>query len=364
MSGCRSPIDTTLSIAAAGVLLLIGCGGSRSVTPTSPTPPVPTAPGGPNFSVTGFVTDALTGSPIPGASVKLNNGFSGIPVSGDDGRFAGSIPGAAAISVELSHPGYVTRKTFISAFGPPQAFSLIPSTFDLAPFDTALRPAHIGLRRWMSAPALVVMTREIEYPGDGPSVESALVLDRDVAEWELTPLVTDLREGFMLLTDGRLGDFTSVTRESPIPGTRVPLRREGAIVVARTKDLLGLAHFGGATRTTVDNHVIISALIELDSGLDASAHPLRALLRKHEMGHAVGFYHVYIDSLMNPDLRYTRPTDWDIHAARIAYQRPPGNQSPDVDPDPTLGPAFAPLVWRRLISIAPQGARSVGFPFD
>jgi len=42
---------------------------------------------------------------------------------------------------------------------------------------------------------------------------------------------------------------------------------------------------------------------------------------------------------------YLDPTDWDRQAARIVYQRPPGNQSPDTDPESMYRPATAALQW-------------------
>jgi hypothetical protein len=58
----------------------------------------------------------------------------------------------------------------------------------------------------------------------------------------------------------------------------------------------------------------------------------RRLLRIHELGHALGYLHVKArPSIMNPSLGF-EPTEFDRSAAVIAFQRPPGNRSPDVDP--------------------------------
>jgi len=59
----------------------------------------------------------------------------------------------------------------------------------------------------------------------------------------------------------------------------------------------------------------------------------RRLLRIHELGHALGYNHVTRrPSIMNAMIG-TEPTDFDRAAALVAFQRPTGNQSPDVDPD-------------------------------
>ena len=61
----------------------------------------------------------------------------------------------------------------------------------------------------------------------------------------------------------------------------------------------------------------------------------RRLLRLHELGHALGYQHVKSrTSIMNPAVG-SEPTEFDRSGAIIAFQRPPGNRSPDLDPSPT-----------------------------
>jgi hypothetical protein len=58
----------------------------------------------------------------------------------------------------------------------------------------------------------------------------------------------------------------------------------------------------------------------------------RRLLRIHELGHALGYRHVTSrTSIMNPSIG-PEPTDFDGAGAVLAFQRPVGNRSPDVDP--------------------------------
>ena len=57
----------------------------------------------------------------------------------------------------------------------------------------------------------------------------------------------------------------------------------------------------------------------------------RRLLRIHELGHALGYLHVTKrTSIMNPAIG-PAPTEFDRHAAMIAFERMPGNLSPDSD---------------------------------
>jgi hypothetical protein len=58
----------------------------------------------------------------------------------------------------------------------------------------------------------------------------------------------------------------------------------------------------------------------------------RRLLRIHELGHALGYQHVKSrTSIMNPAIG-PDPTDFDRAGSIVAFQRQPGNRSPDVDP--------------------------------
>ena len=69
----------------------------------------------------------------------------------------------------------------------------------------------------------------------------------------------------------------------------------------------------------------------LDSRFDKND-DRRRLLRIHELGHALGQLHVETRvSIMNPAIG-PEPTEFDRQAAVVAFQRPPGNVSPDTDP--------------------------------
>jgi len=56
----------------------------------------------------------------------------------------------------------------------------------------------------------------------------------------------------------------------------------------------------------------------------------------HELGHALGYQHVESrTSIMNPSVG-PEPTEFDRLGAIIAFARPAGNKSPDVDPAATV----------------------------
>jgi hypothetical protein len=74
----------------------------------------------------------------------------------------------------------------------------------------------------------------------------------------------------------------------------------------------------------------------------------RRLLRIHELGHALGYQHVTTRaSIMNPAIGPDL-TDTDRAGAVVAFQRPPGNKAPDIDPSSTsrlFATAEGPARW-------------------
>src|SRR5205085_679971 len=122
--------------------------------------------------------------------------------------------------------------------------------------------------------------------------------------------------------------------ETPAAGTNVAIQRDGLIVVARYHGLTAATGYAGFGRwATTNDGTVTAGTIFYDATVDRSAAAsVRRALHIHEMGHALGYSHVTNRvSVMNPSPSVD-PTDFDKDATRIAFQRPPGSISPDIDP--------------------------------
>ncbi len=124
--------------------------------------------------------------------------------------------------------------------------------------------------------------------------------------------------------------------------------RTGEIVVARFAGLQAATGFWGYGRWASDGAGSIRAgIIMLDAAFDTSGSVYRRSLRVHELGHALGYNHVTSrESVMNSSAQ-TEPNQFDLQGARLAFLRPPGNRSPDRDPDAfTVNLGTGVLIWK------------------
>ncbi len=161
-------------------------------------------------------------------------------------------------------------------------------------------------------------------------------------------LINDFRWGLPLLSANQFTGFAGVQQETAAPGSRVRVSRPGEIVVARFEGLLAATGFGAYGRWATDGAgTVLGGIIMLDRGTDSTPNPLLRALRVHELGHAMGYDHVSAQpSVMNPSARL-EPNEFDRSATRLAFQRPPGNRSPDIDPPPFTPNvrSFGDLIW-------------------
>jgi hypothetical protein len=274
----------------------------------------------------------VDGQPIGGVNVRIGSQSA---VSSASGSFqVENLPSGKQDAV-FSASSVVERRT--SVVTPTDALmqqTLIPATFDLAAFDQMFR-SNGRLERWTSAPPLVVLTTVMNYEAGFGDTREYHATSEQMTDAEVDLMVAHFTEALAMLTGNTFTAFASIERESYSAGAQVKTLRAGKIVVGRYKGVQGLANtigFGG--RVTNDNGDVTAGSVYLDRDFDKASEQ-RRLLRTHELGHALGYFHVTTrTSIMNPAIG-PEPTAFDRQGAIIAFQRQPGNQSPDNDPGAT-----------------------------
>ena len=313
----------------------------------SPSAPTTTDPGSILF-YRGETVSAIDGRPISGVAVQVG---ARAAVSDDLGRFElKDLQGGDAI-LTLSGSSIVERRRSVAIPSDAAKETLIPSTFDLDAFDEMFRGTG-KLQRWTSAPALVVFGSVMLYHRAGSDEYAAT--SAQLTDDEVALMIDHLTEGLALLTGQRFTSFASIKVERPASGERANTLRTGSIVVGRYRNVQAESNTIGLGRwaTAGDSQEVTGGAIYLEHNFDRPD-SARRLLRIHELGHALGYQHVTKrTSIMNPVIG-PAPTEFDRSAAMIAFERLPGNQSPDDDTDAPRSPGFggrlARPVWSPVI---------------
>ena len=292
------------------------------------------------FVFHGQTVNVIDGSPVGRVTVKIG---SQVTQSDESGRFDVPNLREGSGTIVISGSSIVERQRPVTI--PVSELSreaLIPASFDLAAFDEMLR-GDGRLQRWTSAPALVVLAKEMQFDNT-VSDDIYRATSEALSEAEIEVLIRDLTDGLALLTANTFTSFASVDVEHPSSGARVETLRPGHIVVGRYRGVQTLAStIGFGTWSINEASEVTGGAIFLDRNYDRSS-DRRHLLRIHELGHALGYRHVKTrTSIMNPAIG-PEPTEFDRQAAAISFQRPPGNQTPDNDimdgPRPPSGGLF------------------------
>jgi hypothetical protein len=299
------------------------------------------AGGGPGVS--GFVIDGVSDRGLPGVLVRIDG--LGETTTDIGGRFM--FPSADPQQprpVTLTSGATVERATRLRVPGPDAIVSLMPASFNLAAFNEMFRGTG-QLHRWVDAPRLVVQRRALQFSTATTSTYKAL--DAVMADVEVAALIADLEWALSQLTGGRFHAFASHEVELAGEGDDVEVAgRPGAIIVGRFVGLTSATTFWGLAHWSWNNLGELQAgILKIDHGFDTSNSPYRRSLRAHELGHTLGYRHVTVlNSVMRSHAR-TEPTQFDRDGARLAFQRPPGNRPPDIDPDPFVGNFATQIFW-------------------
>jgi hypothetical protein len=195
---------------------------------------------------------------------------------------------------------------------------LPPAEADRSAIEEMLRGSKGRLEQWTDVPELVVLTTVMEFETGGSS-EYVATSEGLTAE-AVDDLVTELTSALGVLTGGAFDQFAAIRHESIAPGASTRVIRKNQIVVGRYRNVrntAGVLGLGG--RAVRSDGSITGAALVLDDEYDRSG-PMRALLRAHELGHALGYHHVESrQSIMNPRIG-PGATDLDRRIATIAYR--------------------------------------------
>jgi len=302
-----------LTILVFTMVSCLACGSS----PTAPTPP-PTPQPPATVTITGHVTTTIGGQALGGVQAALGTTSATTDAGGSftatmlpQASIALALTGVSIVPRTLRVAAMTSRAVDVDAIGLGGLFDMgfyrqmVRDDFD---FPGSLRP----IRRWTKAPSIYLRTVD----DTGATIDARTMASTEAALRESVPAWT-------------AGTFNVATLER---GTDTRERQAGWITVRWFVDA-SVGKCGNADVAveggTIDLYPRVPRC-RCDGGPE-----IRPRLVRHEVGHAMGFWHTASnDDLMNQTMWTCdlQPTARERYHASIAYARPVGNSDPDIDP--------------------------------
>jgi hypothetical protein len=333
-------------LALAGLALAIAlpggtsaCGGGSS--PDSPTPapqpapqPPPTPPASTDlWTIAGRVVALGDGRAIGAVRVTSDAGPSTTTDSGGAFRVAGNrAPDGSLHGFTVDSPAFVQHKAYLryqAGVRENVTFDLIPlaAPFSIDFYRALVRNGHEAqgvlepLRRWTTNPRFYVRSADQAGKPIEPEV--------------LDVVFASIPEAVRQFTGGVL----SVAQLESGPETRPPA--VGWITITIIRDT-SLPYCGRAFVAQDPGEIIL-----VNDRCSCGSVKISGGLVAHEVGHALGFWHVpnarnvMYDTHPSGCPAVNLTTEERFHAA-LAYKRPPGNRDPDLDPATTAAAQLGP----------------------
>ena len=231
-----------------------------------------------NFSTAATAADVLTQAPIAGVTVSGADVFGSVSSANGVLSILSSTSGLRSISI--SSPSTVTRQSNVRVPGDSVVLDLIPNTFDTTALDQLVRTnSQLPLRRWTSAPGLILETRTLKFDTATQLVD-AVALDEQMSDEDAQAMVADLTFALPLLTGGTFPAFSSVTIQTSAVGQLVHQHNTGFITVSRQSYLLtgsGVDAVGLGISQTDLSSAVIGGAVGIDRNSDTpQLRPVRA----------------------------------------------------------------------------------------